>query len=148
MSEQRDAAGFLYQIGDTLTHRGLPAGENGKAGFRLFVLERMYEECPGGSLRRYCCRVISANDGKVDLYGRCQHFDEVELCPLPVEEEEMPAEFRPLAANLGLAYRYALGEINRLRAEADLDGAAAMRKQIDRFKTKLLSAAKELEDGE
>lgn len=145
MSEQRDSAGFLYQIGDTLTHRGVPSGENGEAGFRLFVLERMYEEHTGGVLRRYCCRVIGVSEGKVDLHGKCQDFDEVELCPLPnATDSTIPGEFLPLAIDLGRAYLHALAEKERLVAQCDFDGAAALRERVEIFKRRLETAASEL----
>jgi len=145
MSEQRDSAGFLYQIGDTLTHRGVPPAENGEAKFRLFVVERIYEERSGGTLKQYYCRVIAVSESKTQIHGDLAYFNEVELCPLPeTVDGTTPKEFQPLLRLLERTYRYAIEERIRLINQQDFDGAAALRERTANFWETLRAAAKEL----
>ena len=83
MSEERDSLGFLYRIGDTLAHRAELVAPASRRPSRLFVVERIQQECPGGVQRSYICRPVRAEFGTANVMAEYVRFNEVELCPLP-----------------------------------------------------------------
>lgn len=91
MAEERDTAGFLYRIGDTLTHRASLVEPACRKPQRLFVVERRYQECPGGVQRHYCCRLVSSDYSNA-IKPDFMLFNEEELCPLPPAMPESPLD--------------------------------------------------------
>lgn len=73
--------GFLFSIGDVLQHK---AEEDGPDKIKLFVVERLAHQCPGGVQRHYRCRVlgrslslelISFNELEVALWTKPKGID-------------------------------------------------------------------------
>lgn len=90
-------ADFLFNIGDTLTHKGLLTADGSSKLLRLFVVSRTREECPGGVQNHYICRAV--NPGfhpavRADL----ERFNEVELTPLPPEPTSLREKKRSSTA--------------------------------------------------
>ncbi len=87
MSLERDADGFLFPLGATVTHAGFLENAPRRHWPALFITERSIQQCPGGIQRHYVCRLLG--DGTFDLtgglgkIGGTASFNEIELAPLP-----------------------------------------------------------------
>lgn len=85
---QRDADGFLYQLGETLMHKT----KEGEHKYRedvavsFFIVERVRQQCHGGYQQTYACRCYHKGDnfmGHDSISTSLVSIVENELCQLP-----------------------------------------------------------------
>jgi len=72
--------GFRYQIGDTLTHRSALVEPVPNSAPRLFVVERVGQECPGGTQFHYRCRGTVAGETGCGVASDLELFLQEEVC--------------------------------------------------------------------
>ena len=80
-----ESLGFKWSVGDVVSPKFTiaVAGEVERgwfrqpAAFKLHVVERLYQECPGGVQRHYTCRPIDAGTGTP--HTKTLQFNEIEL---------------------------------------------------------------------
>lgn len=84
--QKMDDMGFKFKVGDVLqaifTPKTIekdeePSWVRAKEVFKLHVIERLYQECPGGIQRHYICRPITAKDGSPHI--KYIQFNEIEV---------------------------------------------------------------------
>ena len=100
---ERDDLGFLYPVGSILTHRALLQEPAASSPVRLFVVERLFQNCPGGVQRHYRCRAVSAVLSPDRQLGNVVQLHEEELAPLSVPS--LPETMEALLAQLRSFHR-------------------------------------------
>jgi hypothetical protein len=89
--------GFKFEIGSFVRHIGARPSAPAKRGFyykeseeRMQIVERLLQQCPGGTQRHYKCRLFNASGGFAD---RENMLNEIELVasaafePLPEDDK-------------------------------------------------------------
>ena len=116
---------FKFKVGDVLTMRALlEPFRMGDLQFspRVHVLERKSQECCGGTQLWYTCRCYHPSGS----FGELRDINEIELCLVPVDEEERSAEW----IDMGEKVRNAMNQLRELskRLEVHIAGSEEVKK--------------------
>lgn len=87
-----DAFGFKWKVGDVVSPKFSTQEKEDEAtgwlrnrnSIKLHIVERLYQECPGGVQRHYICRPIDYTGGTPHV--KCIQFNEIELTDLLAPE--------------------------------------------------------------
>jgi len=92
-----DETGFKFKVGDwakTIGHAGITINDSpgswrfGAVDIRYHIVERLYQECPGGVQRHYICRPNMIDGGIGREYIRMNEIELVAAEPFKEKAKE------------------------------------------------------------
>lgn len=86
---------FKFSVGQIVTHKGLVNERDpdrlwkNEPPIKIFIVERLRQECYGGVQNVYSCRLMGASRlSGTGITDKCLNFTEIELVEYPVNASE------------------------------------------------------------